>query len=54
MVSAPNGLSVAMGMVVDNSQDATHRRTNKTIRGGSVVTLTAPYKGGWVAAIVKK
>jgi hypothetical protein len=30
------------------------RKSNWTIEGGRVVTLSAPYKGGWVAAIVKK
>jgi len=26
----------------------------KTIEGGSVVNVSAPHKGGWIAAIVKK
>jgi len=26
----------------------------ETIEGGNIVTITAPFKGGWVAAIVKK
>jgi len=47
-------ISVAMGIVVENSQAATYGKMDKTIKGGSVVTLAAPYKGGWVAAIVKK
>jgi hypothetical protein len=25
----------------------------KTIQGGGVVTISAPYKGGWVVAITK-
>jgi hypothetical protein len=25
----------------------------KTIQGGDVITLSAPFKGGWVAAIVR-
>lgn len=47
-------ISVAMGIVVENSQAAINRTTDKTIKGSSVVTFTAPYKGGWVAIIVKK
>ena len=31
-----------------------YRRMKKTMKGGGVVTISAPYKGGWVAAIVKK
>jgi len=27
---------------------------DETIQGGGVITMSAPYKGGWVAAIVKK
>ena len=47
-------ISVAMGIVVENSQASPYGTQDKTIRGGGVVTLRAPYKGGWVAAIVKK
>jgi hypothetical protein len=47
-------ISVAMGIVVENSQWATYGTKDKTIEGGRVVTVRAPYKGGWVAAIVKK
>ena len=31
-----------------------YRPTEKTLEGGGVVTVAAPYKTGWVAAIVKK
>lgn len=48
-------ISVAMGRIVENSQASTYGKTDKTIRGGGIVKLNAPYnKGGWVAAIVKK
>lgn len=47
-------ISVAMGIVVKNSQTATYDTKDKTLTGGGIVTLNAPYKGGWVAAIVKQ
>lgn len=47
-------ISVAMGIPVESSQKGGYRLMDKTIQGGRVVTLSAPYKGGWVAAIVKK
>lgn len=47
-------ISVAMGRVVESSQTGGYRLMDKTIEGGQVVTLSAPYKGGWVAAIVKQ
>lgn len=45
-------LSVSMGRVVESSQKGGYRRMDKTLEGGGIVTLTAPFKGGWVAAIV--
>jgi len=47
-------ISVAMGIPVETSQGGGHRAMAKTIDGGRVVPLSAPYKGGWVAAIVKQ
>jgi len=47
-------ISVSMGCVVETSQKGGYRLMDKTLQGGGVVTLSAPYKGGWVAAIVKK
>jgi hypothetical protein len=47
-------ISVAMGRIVESSQRGGYRLMDKTIEGGRVVTLSAPYKGGWVAAIVKQ
>jgi len=46
-------ISVAMGLTVETSAAGGYRLTDKTIEGGNVVTMSAPYKGGWVAAIVK-
>jgi len=46
-------ISVAMGIPVQSSEKGRYRLMKKTIEGGRVVTLSAPYKGGWVAAIVK-
>ncbi len=47
-------ISVSMGVTTRTSAGGGYRLTPKTIKGGGVVTLSAPYKGGWVAAIVKK
>ena len=47
-------ISVSMGITTQTSQVGRYRLMNKTIKGGGVVKLSAPYKGGWVAAIVKK
>jgi len=47
-------ISVSMGIPTRTSASGRYRLMNKTIQGGRVVTLTAPYKGGWVVAIVKK
>jgi hypothetical protein len=47
-------ISVAMGMPVQTSQKGGYTLMEKTISGGRVVNLEAPYKGGWVAAIVKQ
>lgn len=45
-------ISVSMGITVETGQSLGYRKQPATVEGGSVVTLTAPYKGGWVAAIV--
>ena len=47
-------ISIAMGVRVRTSAAGGYRLMDKTTRGGSVVTVSAPYKGGWVAAIVRK
>jgi len=47
-------ISVSMGVPIRTSAAGRYRLMNKTIQGGRVVTLAAPYKGGWVVAIVKK
>lgn len=47
-------ISISMGAVTRTSATGGSRLMKKTIDGGGVVTLSAPYKGGWVAAIVKK
>jgi hypothetical protein len=47
-------ISVAMGITVQTSQRGGYTLMDKTIEGGRVVTLTAPYKGGWIAALVKQ
>ncbi len=47
-------ISVSMGVTTRTYATGRHRLMPKTIQGGHVVTLSAPYKGGWVAALVKK
>ncbi len=47
-------ISVAMGIPVETWEEGGHRLMDKTIEGGRVVGLSAPYRGGWVAAIVKE
>ncbi|NCQ32557.1 MAG: hypothetical protein GW802_34985 [Armatimonadetes bacterium] len=47
-------ISVSMGLPTDSSAAGGYRRMSKTLEGGVVVKLSAPYKGGWVAALVKK
>ncbi len=47
-------ISVSEGRVVENSQANGYQRHDKTIEGGRAVTLAAPFKGGWVAALVKQ
>jgi hypothetical protein len=46
-------ISVSSGVTTRTSAGR-NRLIDKTIRGGGPVKLSAPYKGGWVAAIVKK
>jgi len=47
-------ISVSMGITTQTSATGGYRPMKKTIEGGGIVKLSAPYKGGWVAAIVKK
>jgi len=47
-------ISVSMGVPTQTSATGGYRLMKKTIQGGGVVTLSAPYKGGWVVAIMKK
>ena len=47
-------ISVSMGITVETGQTLGYTKMDKTVEGGGVVTLLAPYKGGWVAAIAKR
>ena len=47
-------ISVSLGMPVQTSATLGYRPLEKVISGGNVVTLAAPYKGGWIAALVKQ
>ena len=47
-------ISVSSGVTTRTWAAGRHRLMPNTIEGGRTVTLSAPYKGGWVAAIVKK
>ncbi len=47
-------ISVSMGIRVQTAANLGYRPVEKVINGGGVVTISAPYKGGWVAAMVKQ
>ena len=47
-------ISVSMGVPTRTSAAGRYRLMEETIQGAGVVMLSALYKGGWVAAIVKK
>jgi hypothetical protein len=47
-------ISVSMGVSTRTSATGGYRLMADTVQGGDVLTFSAPYKGGWVAAIVKK
>ena len=47
-------ISVTMGRISNTTSAKLYARTKKEIQGGNVVTLSAPYKGGWVAALARK
>ena len=43
-----------MGITTRSAANRGYRLMSKTIKGGGVAKLSAPYKGGWVVALVKK
>ncbi len=47
-------ISVSMGIRVQTAATLGYRSVEKVIDGGGAVTISAPYKGGWVAAMVKQ
>jgi len=47
-------ISVSMGVCTRTSAAGGYRLMKDTVQGGNILTVSAPYKGGWVAAIVKK
>ncbi|MDP6037358.1 MAG: hypothetical protein QGG64_02300, partial [Candidatus Latescibacteria bacterium] len=47
-------ISVSLGMTTETAVDRGYKPMEKSYEGGNVITLTAPYKGGWVAALVKQ
>ena len=47
-------ISVSMGVCVQTAAARGHRLMGKTVEGGGVVSFSAPYKGGWIAALVKQ
>ena len=47
-------ISVSMGVCTQTAADLGYRPMERTIEGGGIVRLTAPYKGGWVAAITRQ
>lgn len=46
-------IGISLGMTTRTSAAGGYRLMENTIEGGNVVTVSAPYKGGWVAAITK-
>ena len=46
-------ISVSSGVTTRTYAAGGHRLTSRTIEGGRALTVTAPYRGGWVAAFVK-
>lgn len=47
-------ISVSLGITTRTSAAGRYHLMDRTIEGSRIVTLSAPYKGGWVAALVKK
>ena len=47
-------ISVSEGVTTRTTSAKVYAQTKDSIEGGGVVTLSAPYKGGWVAALLKK
>ncbi|MCA9215936.1 MAG: hypothetical protein KDB27_22875 [Planctomycetales bacterium] len=47
-------ISVSERVTTRTTSAKVYARTKDSIEGGRVVTLSAPYKGGWVAVLVKK
>ena len=47
-------ISVSMGIRTQTSAAGGYSLMKNTIQGGGVVAISAPYKGGWVVAIVKR
>ncbi len=47
-------ISVSEGVTTRTTSARVYARTEQSIEGGRVVTLSAPYKGGWIAALVRK
>jgi len=47
-------ISVSMGITTRTWQTGGYRQLKTTLTGDCVVTLSAPYQGGWVVVLVKK
>ncbi len=47
-------ISVSQGITTETAEGRGYRAMEKLIQGGDIISLTAPYKGGWVAALVKQ
>ncbi|NKB68577.1 MAG: hypothetical protein GKR89_16060 [Candidatus Latescibacteria bacterium] len=47
-------ISVSMGVRTQTAADRGYRPVESSIEGGRIAGLSAPYKGGWVAALVKQ
>ena len=46
-------ISVSMGLTTETAQGGGYKPMEKNVEGGGVVSLAAPYKGGWIAVLAK-
>lgn len=47
-------ISVSMGITTQTSAAGGYRLMEETVEGSTIIPISAPYKGGWIAAIVKR
>ncbi len=47
-------ISVSSGVTTRSSETGRYSLMSNTIKGGKIVRLSAPYKGGWIVALMRK